>query len=48
MSGPNQNNRTVQQNSNYVDIGDAECREDYVEIVGGRGVTDEIPYTRDR
>ena len=45
MSGPNQNKNVT---SNYVDIGDEEFHEDYVEIVGGRGVTDEIPYTRDR
>ena len=35
--------------SNDADIGDRECREDYVEIVGGRGSTDDIPHiTRDR
>ena len=35
--------------SNDADIGDRECREDYVEIIGGRGSTDDIPHIiRDR
>ena len=35
--------------SNDADIGDRECRDDYVEILGGRGATSEIPHIiRDR